>query len=542
MPAKLTKNEVIAKIIEKHSPTAFNFDKFVYKNTNEKCIIGCNSCNEDFLATPSSLKGGHGCPPCGAKKAVSRRTFTKDQIILKIIEVQGIFPFDLSKVIYKSMNEKINIVCSFCKKDIWVLPGNLINGHGCQMCSAAKAGQNKKYTLEEIIELIIKKHGLFKFDFTNSVLIAANKKMLIHCNMCSNDIWLKPTVVIRGTGCIHCSRAAHKEKLRFTLEEALNKIIEKHGIEAFNFDNFTEYKNNSTPIIIGCNRCKEDFSITPASLFAGHGCEDCSYIDRRTNKNDFILESKEKFGNKFDYTFTNYTIERNKVIIKCNDCNDIFDVRAASHLHNIYGGCQTCYEKDAGRHLLKTQEQFLVEAYAVHKNKYDYSLSIYIGGKNSIIIKCNTCNDLFQQRASIHLEGHNCPLCGSKYISKAENQWLDELGISTLYRQKWLKIGKRKISTDAYDPNTNTVYEFYGDYWHGNPIVFDPNDINHRKNPKKTFGELYHKTIEREELILSADYKLITIWEHDWKQIKKAEKIRLKEQMGLEKSLQEKAA
>ncbi len=66
-------------------------------------------------------------------------------------------------------------------------------------------------------------------------------------------------------------------------------------------------------------------------------------------------------------------------------------------------------------------------------------------------------------------------------------------------------IGIGKV--DGFDSSTNTVYEYHGSYWHGNPEVFDPNDINEMAG--KTFGELYQSTISRDRQIL----QLIIKWE-----------------------------
>jgi len=56
---------------------------------------------------------------------------------------------------------------------------------------------------------------------------------------------------------------------------------------------------------------------------------------------------------------------------------------------------------------------------------------------------------------------------------------------------------------------------FIGDFWHGNPKVFDPNKIN--KLCKKTFQELYNNTLKRESELINAGYSLITIWENDFR-------------------------
>jgi hypothetical protein len=68
---------------------------------------------------------------------------------------------------------------------------------------------------------------------------------------------------------------------------------------------------------------------------------------------------------------------------------------------------------------------------------------------------------------------------------------------------------------DGYDPMTNTVYEFYGDYWHGNPDTTDHNKTN--AHNKKPFRQLYEETLIKENLIKQTGYNLVTMWESDWK-------------------------
>ena len=72
-----------------------------------------------------------------------------------------------------------------------------------------------------------------------------------------------------------------------------------------------------------------------------------------------------------------------------------------------------------------------------------------------------------------------------------------------------------KYSVDGFCEENNTVYEFLGDYWHGNADIFDPEDINPTK--KITFGELYENTKKREAIIRSKGYNYVDIWENDFK-------------------------
>ena len=126
---------------------------------------------------------------------------------------------------------------------------------------------------------------------------------------------------------------------------------------------------------------------------------------------------------------------------------------------------------------------------------------------------------MFFQKPIGHIEGHGCPKCAfntSNSISQKETLWLDSLGIATLVRTATLHLSNgRRVVVDGYDPQTNTVYEFLGDYWHGNPDKFTRDEFN--KRVKKTFGELYDATIHRQNEILENGYKLVTMWEMDWK-------------------------
>ena len=79
--------------------------------------------------------------------------------------------------------------------------------------------------------------------------------------------------------------------------------------------------------------------------------------------------------------------------------------------------------------------------------------------------------------------------------------------------------GLETIIVDGYNPQTNTIYEFHGDFWHGNPARYDLNEMNVIVN--KTFGQLLEKTQKRSRLIKSYDYNLVSIWESDWKKIER---------------------
>ncbi len=108
--------------------------------------------------------------------------------------------------------------------------------------------------------------------------------------------------------------------------------------------------------------------------------------------------------------------------------------------------------------------------------------------------------------------GHRCPRCSKGPVSKISQKWLDFLSILTLKREYPVKDLNFRV--DGFDPETNTVYEFLGDYWHGNPEVFEAGKIN--PTNKKSFGKLYQETMERIDLLKENGYKVIYIWESDF--------------------------
>ena len=58
--------------------------------------------------------------------------------------------------------------------------------------------------------------------------------------------------------------------------------------------------------------------------------------------------------------------------------------------------------------------------------------------------------------------------------------------------------------------------------WHGNPKIYNPDDISYFGIK---YGELYEKTLKREQLIKDLGYNLVIMWEYDWDKINKSIKI-----------------
>jgi hypothetical protein len=163
--------------------------------------------------------------------------------------------------------------------------------------------------------------------------------------------------------------------------------------------------------------------------------------------------------------------------------------------------------KSNGRY---TTRQFIRCAREVHGHKYIYTKVKYKNSRTPIIIICRKHGE-FRQRPKDHLYGKGCRKCYGG-ISKKANKWLDQF--EGIKREKPIKAGKTTYVVDGIDRENNTIYEFWGDFWHGNPKVYDPDEIN--PVTKTTFGSLYEKTQDKIKDLKDAGFKVISIWESEW--------------------------
>jgi hypothetical protein len=239
-------------------------------------------------------------------------------------------------------------------------------------------------------------------------------------------------------------------------------------------------------------------------------------------KQETVLEDFRRiWGDRFDYSGVEYKGTNTKVKIRCKEHGDfwLYPYQHKSGTKKGPAGCYQCGRKvasvKAAKAIRSNTEEFIIKAVAKFGDLYDYSKVDYQHSHEKVIIGCKLHGD-FLLSPGRHLERQGCPTCSSQK-SNAEGLWLDSLGLprDQDHRNFDLKIPGSKCLIDGYDPATKTVYEFHGDFWHGNPMIHGADDVN--PLVKKTFGELYRLTLEKEQRIKSAGYNLVTIWESDWK-------------------------
>lgn len=413
--------------------------------------------------------------------------------------------YQYSKFNYINNHIKGFITCNI-HGDFSQRPKDHLKGNGCPKCSIFR-----KMSLAEFIIRANKIHDN-KYQYLNFVYINIQTKGIITCSN-HGEFIQRPADHLNGNGCTSCWR----ERLVKLNTKDINYFIEKANAIHHNKYDYSEfvYTNSSTKSIIIC-KLHGRFLQKPNNHTQGEGCPRCKAEKlknlRLFNQDDVIIYFNQIHNHKYDYTKLIYKGDKVKCIIIC-PIHGEFKQTAGSH--RAGNGCQKCNLENLKKINLKDKEFFIEKANAIHNNKYDYSKFEYVNCKTKSIIICKNHGD-FQQTSNDHLTGSGCPSC--KYIiSKQEIAWLDYLNVPALFRHKTIFINNKRYNLDALDENTKTIWEFYGDYWHGNPNKYNPDIIN--PTSKKSFGQLYQNTIKKEIDLNLAGYKIISIWEEEWKKL-----------------------
>lgn len=289
---------------------------------------------------------------------------------------------------------------------------------------------------------------------------------------------------------------------------------------------FVDYKNARTKVQIVCP-LHGPFLQTPDCHKRGQGCPKCKgsrVRDIQGHPQERVIEDFKKIhGDIYDYSRVIYVNHTTKCEIVCHEHGSFWKSPAK---HKQGQGCPTCGRKKGTEVASVTKkgnpspkrlpfQTFVDRVNQIHGFRYDYSLSEvdYEHSNSRIEIICPD-HGSFTQRASKHLKGRGCPHCHkSRQYSSMSQTWLDSLSLDLI---REFRLPEQKIrSVDAYDPSTNTVYQFHGDYWHGNPRKFRPNQINEVCGVP--FGDLYQKTLIADQTIRDLGYNLVVMWEMDWK-------------------------
>lgn len=359
-----------------------------------------------------------------------------------------------------------------------------------------------------------------KILFGNRVIPKITKKCYTHrdkikykCVECNRVRETYLSYLLGGVDCPECSRK----------EQGFNCRKIK------TIDDFYKYLPNKYITCTSTGKCKTYKSIC-ANMYVK--CKDCGYVIKVNGLHPQLtacancankyawtggyVESLHKKQPNLQIVAGTYKNVESIMTFECTKCGKKF---VSSYSEARSHGCPKCNPKQTHQY---TEEQFFAECAKVHNNKYEYIKGSYEGSHDNLKYRCKCCGNIITQNSYSHRSrGIGCPCCtiGTRAspISNTVISCIEKAcGLSFVYagkNKKEYRVGKYYL--DGYNKYYNIGIEFNGDYFHGNPEVYQ-----HNKDFTGTsFKHSYDATM-RKQGVLKRKCNLIVVWERDWKKNK----------------------
>ncbi len=289
-----------------------------------------------------------------------------------------------------------------------------------------------------------------------------------------------------------------------------------------------EYHNSTTKSEWFCTQ-GHFFFTTWKNILNGHGCKKCSRA-AAGNKNtksvevlqERLIERNARFPDKLVSikTISEYEGMTKPLTWTCTNQHEWSATPKTVLLKGTY--CRICADIENANNQRFTTSQIVAriqEHNTQHPQKHVNikELNTYQSNKSKISVECEHGHRWSTALGNI-IDAHaGCPICTKSQYSAKAIVWLDEIAtrecidIQHAANGGEYAIPNSRFLADGFCMSTNTIYEFHGDIFHGNPALHNPTDISPLTG--NTFGVEYQKTKEREQWIISQGYNLVVIWE-----------------------------
>lgn len=252
-------------------------------------------------------------------------------------------------------------------------------------------------------------------------------------------------------------------------------------------------------------------------VYNGAGCPHCSRKARKTTAS--FTEELNKLNAKRQIQVClapnqDYVSSFVKLLFVCGKGHTWLNT--PSNIINSKQTCKVCSGKNK-----KTTPEFVDQLSKVTENITLAKGEEYITAQTKVSFQCSRAH-VWTARPIDILLGLGCPDCVRRGFSKKAVNWLDSLAkAKRIFIQHAQNGGEYRIPNtqwyaDGFCKETNTIYEFHGDVFHGNPTRFASHEHCHPFDKRLTAGHLYNLTITREAELIRLGYNLIIIWESEY--------------------------
>lgn len=292
-----------------------------------------------------------------------------------------------------------------------------------------------------------------------------------------------------------------------TTEEFIKEAREIHG-DKYDYS-LVKYEHNKCDIQILCPIHGIFYQRPFNHIISKQGCIKCKKQKPRKTTEQFIIEAREIHGDKYDYSKVEYILALNKVNIICS-IHGIFKQKPSEHLQGY--GCSLC----AGN-IKKIHDIFVQQVNEAYNGTYEV-IGEYLDAHTKIKFRCVEHDQEYEQTPNDFLRKRiGCLKCQPVGWSRAAQEWIEGIesaeGIHIQHAPREQEKVIEGYKVDGWCEETKTIYEFHGDYWHGNRKVYQLRMDEVNKSNGKTFGQLYKETCKKTQSLRALGYRVIEKWE-----------------------------
>lgn len=200
-----------------------------YISTHCKILCKCKIDGHIWEPTPASLLSGSGCPICASKRRRVKLNKTHEEFVLEAsiknptIKILGI---------YINSSTKILCECTLCGHKWNSLPGNILSGHKCPICTG-----RYHHTHEDFMQKFNSLNDVGDYEVLSEYIKSSEKMLFLH-KTCNNKFEMIANNFLRGQRCPFCSESKGERKI----ENILNQINVNY-IKQKTFDELTGINN-----------------------------------------------------------------------------------------------------------------------------------------------------------------------------------------------------------------------------------------------------------------------------------------------------------
>lgn len=197
---------------------------------------------------------------------------------------------------------------------------------------------------EVVIQKLIDKYGDI-FNFSKFKYVNRKTEVILICKNCGHEWESKPADLLRNRNIKHPCPKCFKLNRQQENANKFKEWFDKNCSDKFEMvDEYVSAKHLTT---FKCKVCQTTFKQVPDGFKTSqYKCPNCAEIARQNSKASntaqFIEKAKSVYGNRYDYSKTQYTRKNNPIIITCPKHGD-FVTTPTSHIYK-HSHCPQCQE------------------------------------------------------------------------------------------------------------------------------------------------------------------------------------------------------